>query len=187
MMRLDAHRLERWREQAMRTILRAGWAGAVGVALLAFALAFGWSAGEQQAVRRDELAAERAMLMKVAAAPAATRITDRARLETFYKGFEPASQLAMLLGDVHHAADRFGLLPERGDYRSAVVSGTPLVRINATLPVSGRFDALYAWLADVSRHHAGVGVEQLSIKRTSARSDEVQADVRLALFVRGGE
>jgi len=187
MMMFDTARRHRFREQAVRSLQRAGWAGALGMALLAFALAFGLSTGEQQAVQAEALAAERAMLMKVAATPAAARESDRARLDHFYARFAPAAELSELLADVHRAADRFGLLPARGDYRSALVAGTPLVRINATLPVNGRFDALYAWLAEVSRRHPGVGVEQMSIKRESARDDAVSADVRLAVFVRSGE
>ncbi len=184
---LDTAQAHRWREQILRAILRSGWAGALGVALLAFALGFGLSTGEQQAAQAEALAAERTMLLKVAAAPADAPMTDRARLDAFYARFAPGSTLAALLLDIHRAADRVGLLPERGDYRSAAVAGTPLVRINASLPVAGRFDALYAWLGQIAREHPDVGVEQISIKRESARSDRIVADVRLAVFVRGGE
>ncbi|QID16200.1 hypothetical protein G3580_00305 [Nitrogeniibacter mangrovi] len=127
------------------------------------------------------------MLLKVAAAPAQARQSDRGRLDAFYARFTPGARLAELLADIHLSADRHGLLPERGDYRSAVVSGTPLVRINATLPVDGRFDALYAWLGEVMGRHPGVGIEQLAIKRESPRDTRMQAEVRLAVYVRGGQ
>lgn len=186
MMPIDAARLERWRERLMRAVMRAGWAGAVGLALLAFALAFGLSAGGEQAARAEALAAERASLLKVAAAPVAPVLSDRGQLAAFYARFAPASELSAVLAQIHTAAADHGLLPERGDYRSALVSGTPLVRVTATLPMQGRFDDLYAWLGQVLAEQPGAAVEQLSIKRERAADGQVSADVRLSVFVRGG-
>ena len=179
--------VDRLRERMLRAIVRSGWAGALGVALLAFALAFGLSAQHQQDARFDSLAAERTRLLKVAAAPLTPHLTDRARLANFYARFAPASDLSNVLAGIHVSADEFGLLPERGDYRSALVSGTPLVRITASLPMSGRFEDVHAWLATVMRADAGTSIDQLSIKRESPGTDFVLADVRLSVFVRGGE
>lgn len=179
--------LDRLRERLLRAIVRSGWAGAVGIALLAFALAFGVSSARDQGARFEALAAERARLLKVAATPLKPQLNDRARLANFYAGFAPASQLSGVLAEIHIAADDLGLLPERGDYRSGLVSGTPLVRITAALPMSGRFEELYAWLAAVVRANAGTSIDQLSIKRESPGTDFVLADVRLSVFVRGGE
>ena len=179
--------LDRLRERVLRAIVRSGWAGALGVALLAFALAFGLSAQHQQDARFESLAAERAQLLKVAGAPLTPQLTDRARLANFYARFSPASSLSAVLAAIHVSADDFGLLPERGDYRSALVSGTPLVRITASLPMNGRFDDVHAWLAAVMSANAGTSIDQLSIKRESPGADIVLADVRLSVFVRGGE
>ena len=182
----DTARLDRLRERMMRAVMRAGWAGAVGVALLAFALAFGVSAGGDQAAQAEALAAERARLLKVAAAPAVPVLSDRGKLSVFYERFAPASELSVVLGRIHTAAADHGLLPERGDYRSALVSGTPLVRVTASLPMQGSFDDLYAWLGQVLAEQPGAAVEQLSIKRERATAGQIRADVRLSVFVRGG-
>ena len=179
--------LDRLHERLLRAIVRSGWAGAGGLALLAFALAFGVSAAREQDARFESLAAERARLLKVAGTPLKPQLTDRARLANFYAGFAPASALSDVLADIHVAADDLGLLPERGDYRSGLVSGTPLVRITASLPISGRFEELHAWLAAVMRANAGTSIDQLSIKRESPGVDFVLADVRLSVYVRGGE
>jgi hypothetical protein len=187
MSRLSRAHLERLRERALRSLMRSGWAGAVGVALLAFALAFGLSSAELRAQRAEALAAERAMLLKVAAAPAQAPLSPRGQLEAFYDGFPPGARLSEALAAIHLSAQRAGLLPERGDYRAALVAGTPLVRITATLPVAGRFDTLYGWLGEVVRGNPGVGIEQLSIKRDAPHDVRVQADVRLNVYVRGGQ
>lgn len=184
--RIDPIWLDRRREQFMRAVMRAGWAGAVGVALLAFALAFGLSAGGDQAARGEALAKERAMLLKVAAAPAAPALSPRDQLAAFYARFAPASELSAVLAHIHAAAADHGLLPERGDYRSALVTGTPLVRVTASLPMQGDFDAVYAWLAQVLAEQPGTALEQLSIKRERADAGQISADVRLSVFVRGG-
>ena len=180
-------RLERFQMLTVRAVRRAGWAGAVGLGLLAFALAFSLSVDQLQSKHEAELVAERAMLLKVAAAPAGAQTSDRARLAGFYARFAPASELSGVLAGIHLAADRHGLLPERADYRSALVSGTPLVRITATLPMQGRFEALYAWLGEIVRDHPGVAIDQLSLQREREQDARIDADVRLSVLVRGGE
>jgi len=179
--------LDEVRERTVRAVRRAGWPGALGMGLIAFSLAFSLSAGELQDQREAALVAERDTLMKVAASPMGGRDSDRARLTAFYARFAKASELSRVLADVHLAAQRRGLLPARADYRSATVAGTPLVRINATLPIEGRFDALYAWLAEVMREHPGVSIDQMSLKRETAQATSISADVRLSVLVRGGE
>ncbi|TVO60457.1 hypothetical protein [Denitromonas ohlonensis] len=183
---ITSPRLDRLRERTLRAVMRAGWAGAVGVALLAFALAFGLSTGSEQAAQAESLAAERAALLKVADVSVQPVLSDRDRLAAFYTRFAPASELSSVLAKMHVAAAEHGLLPERGDYRSALVSGTPLVRVTATLPMRGSFDDLYAWLGQVLAEQPGAAVEQLSIKREQATAGQVSADVRVSVFVRGG-
>jgi len=187
MMRLPQWPMDEIRERSIRAIRRSGWPGVVGIGLIAFALAFSYSAAQIQDAREAGLVAERTDLMKVAAAPVGSRSSDRARLNDFYARFAKASELASVLADVHLSAQRRGLLPQRADYRSAVVTGTPLVRISATLPIEGGFDALYAWLGEVMRDHPGVAIDQMSLKRESGRSTTISADVRLSVLVRGGE
>ncbi|WP_230971206.1 hypothetical protein [Nitrogeniibacter aestuarii] len=187
MIRLSRLPMDELRERTIRAIRRAGWPGAVGLGLIAFSLAFSYSAAELQDKREAELVTERTKLMKVAASPVGGSNTNRARLTAFYDRFAMASELSNVLADIHLAAQRRGLLPERADYRSAVVTGTPLVRINATLPIEGRFDALYAWLGEVMRDHPGVVIDQMSLKRESAQASTLSADVRLSVLVRGGE
>jgi len=175
------------RERTVRAVRRSGWPGALGLGLIAFGLAFSLSAGELQDQREAGLVAERARLMKVAASPVGGRGSDRARLDAFYGRFAKASELSVVLADVHLAAQRRGLLPQRADYRSGTVAGTPLVRINATLPIEGRFDALYAWLGEILRDHPGVSIDQMSLKRETPADNNISADVRLSILVRGGE
>ena len=187
MKRLNAVPMDALRERTIRAVRRSGWPGAVGLGLIAFALAFSISATELQDAREAELVAERGRLMTVAASPVGGRNSDRARLDDFYARFAKGSELSAVLADIHLAAQRRGLLPVRADYRSAVVTGTPLVRISATLPIEGRFEALYAWLGEVTRDHPGVSIDQMSLKRETTQATTLSADVRLSVLVRGGE
>jgi len=179
--------VEAIRARVIHAVRRSGWPGVVGLGLIAFSLAFSYSSAELQNQREADLVAERTKLMKVAASPAGARNTDRARLDAFFGRFAKASELSGVLADIHLSAQRRGLLPERADYRSAVVTGTPLVRINATLPMEGQFEALYAWLGEVVRTQPGVAIDQMSLKRETPQSTRISADVRLSVLVRGGE
>lgn len=187
MKRFAALPMDDIRERVIRAIRAAGWPAVVGLGLIAFSLAFSYSAGEIQDAREAALVAERALLMKVAASPTGGGDSARARLGAFYERFAPASELSSVLAGIHLSAQRRGLLPERADYRSAVVTGTPLVRIGATLPMAGRFETLYAWLGEVMQEHPGVSIDQMSLKRETAQATTISADVRLSVMVRGGE
>jgi Tfp pilus assembly protein PilO len=173
------------RASLLRSVHRAGWAGAVGAGLLAFALAFGYTVAAEQGTRRQQLAAERTRLLQAAAAPVADQRSERERLEAFYARFPSAADLPARLQELHRLAEAHGVVLARADYRSSREAGTRLQRVSLSLPLSGAFEPVYQWLAEVLATMPEVAVEGLSLKREGTDAGEVDIELHLALFVRG--
>lgn len=184
-MRAPTETLVGLRSALLRGLYRAGWAGAVGAGLLAFAVAFGYTVSADQAGRRQDLAAERARLLKAAADPAQDQRSDRERLAAFYARFPTAAELPARLQELHRLADAHGVVLARADYRSSRDAGTALQRVSLSLPLSGPFEPVYAWLGEVLATMPEVAVEGLALKRESTEAGTVDIDLRLVLFLRG--
>jgi hypothetical protein len=169
----------------LRALRRAGWAGALGAGLLAFALAFGYAVAADQDRRRDELAAARARLLKAASEPAADPRSGGERLAAFYARFPAEAALPARLQELHRLAEAHGVVLARADYRTSREPGTGLHRVSLSLPVSGAFEPVYQWLAAVLGSMPEVALESLSVKREGTDDAEVEVELRLAIFVRG--
>lgn len=173
------------RAALLRGLHRAGWAGALGAGLLAFGLAFGYSAAADQARRQEQLAAERSRLLKAASGPAAERRPEAERLAAFYARFPAMTDLPARLQELHRLADAHGVRLERADYRASREPGTGLSRVNLALPASGAFAPVYEWLAEVLASMPEVALESLSLKREDTAAGEVEVELHLTLFLRG--
>lgn len=174
------------RARLLRSLQRAGWAGALGAGLLAFALAFGYTVAEDQSRRQSELAAERARLLKAASGPAADQRSEAERLAAFYARFPAETALPARLRELHRLAADHGVALARADYRISRESGTGLQRVTLSLPVSGAFEPVYGWLAEVLATMPEVALDSLSVKREETTDGELEVELRLVLFVRGG-
>ena len=172
------------RERLGRIVLRAGWAGGVGVALLVVAAVFSQVTDTATEERRAALASERARLLRgeVRREP---EVNERERLKAFYQRFPVATDLPEVLRRLHEHATARGVSLQRTDYRSSAEAGTPLLQVTLTIPVNGEFANLYGWLAEVLREMPEVALETLNVKRPAANSTVVEAEVRLQLYLRG--
>jgi len=82
------------------------------------------------------------------------------------------------------AAQRAGLGLERADYAAAAPGPGGVWRIDATLPLTGSYGALRAFVADVLNTLPHAALESLQIERANAQTAQLQATARLALFYR---
>ncbi|CAI06779.1 GspMb/PilO family protein [Aromatoleum aromaticum] len=174
----------RIQEAVLRAILHAGWAGAFGASLLAFALAFGFSGDAEIGAQRDTLAEERARLLRPARPAAGATSDPRSRIDRYYAVFPVRAALPARLDRLHAVAEAQGIEIESAAYDTADVPDTPLERISLTLPVRGDFTRVYAWLAEALREIPELTLEALSVKRAAADSTEVEGEARFVLFVR---
>ncbi|KON80966.1 hypothetical protein PA01_04415 [Azoarcus sp. PA01] len=174
----------RLQEAVLRAILHAGWPGALGASLLAFALAFGLSGDAEIGAQRDALAEERARLLRPARLVAGATSDPRGRLDRYYAAFPVRAALPARLDRLHAMAETHGIGIDGASYDIADVSDAPLQRISLALPVRGDFTRVYAWLADALRELPELALESLSVKRAATDSTEVEGEARFVLFVR---
>jgi hypothetical protein len=172
----------RLQEALLRSFRAAGWAGVLGIALLGFALSFDLSGNRALADEADALQRQTHALRRAKPAPLAE--SERARLERFYAGFPPADELPDILVRLSGYALARGVHLDKADYRSAAESGTPLEKVSLELPARGTYPVLRAWLSDVLDEMPEVAVAGLSLKRQGIASGEVEAQLRLVIYLR---
>jgi Type II secretion system (T2SS), protein M subtype b len=171
----------RLRESVRRTLRRAGRAGWTGLALLVAAAVLAVADNALITQQRAELAIERAQLVSIADVASTT---GSAPLLGFFAGFPPSQNLPRILSRIYEFSDSHGLNVERTEYRRVDEAGVPLVRVSLQLPVQGDFSALYAWLNEMLSVMPELGLESLIVRREDSGSEQVNAEVRLVVFVR---
>lgn len=173
------------RADAQRILRSAGWAGVLGVALMVFALAFDASGNRPLADETDTLDRQTRSLLRQQRHTAPPPPTERERLDAYYAAFPAADGLPDLLVRIHGYALARGLTADKADYRSTPVAGTPLEQVALELPLHGRYAELRLWLGDLLAELPGVAVDGLLLKRANIGAEELDARVRLVIFLRG--
>lgn len=162
---------------------RLGTAGVLGIGVLLACAGFWFSALEPM---ERELAAQRTALERLRArSPYQPVAADRRaeELERFQSLFPAAARLTDELERVHKLARRAGLDPARGEYRLEK-RGAALWPYRVTLPVRGRYSQLRDFVAALLEEMPTASIDALRLERKQARDAELEAQVRLTLYVR---
>jgi hypothetical protein len=167
-----------------RALRRAGWAGALGLALLLLAMLLDVGGSAALESRREALAAERARLQQAGRAVGGAAAATGGRAAPLVMAFPAAAELPQLLTRLHAMGEEWGLALSRSEYRSAPEPGTALTRVSLQLPVRGEFGAIYSWLDEVLAAMPAVGLEALSVRRGDSELVPLEAELRLVIYVR---
>jgi len=159
---------------------RLGIGGLTGLGLLAAALllqAFQVESLQQTIhAQHARLAALRQAAVRREAAPAPLPLNPLATL--------PATgEASRLIGEVERLARANGLTLPRGQYSVSTLTGTSLQRWQLVLPVTGSYPALHAFIATVLERLPNLTLDELKLKRDRIESTQLQAELRLGLFV----
>lgn len=159
---------------------RLGLTGIAGLALLVVALllhvfAIGPTneAIAAQQARLDEL---RRIALARAAAPVAQTAEPMLLLP-------PAGVASQQIGELERLAKAHDLELPRGQYNVAPVVGASLARWQLVLPVEGPYPALHAFLAAALERMPNLALDELKLKRERIESTELQAELRLSLYL----
>ena len=71
----------------------------------------------------------------------------------------------------------------RGQYSVSPLAGTTLARWQLVLPVEAPYPALHAFLAAALERLPNLTLDELKLKRERIEASELQAELRLSLFV----
>lgn len=128
-------------------------------------------------VARDRAAADR-LHRRVEAVEVNTADTAR-----FYKGLGARNELLAVLEELQRTPRELGLRVGHRSYQPDAVKGLPLTRYAITMPVTGSYRQLTAFLDRMERSPHFMTVDAVSLRKRAA-SGEADLDVTLSAYVR---
>ena len=159
---------------------RLGATGLVGLGLLAAALLLQLvqveSVQREAAAQHEKLAALRLAAAARDTAPAPAPLNPLAMLP-------PTGEASQRIGELEQLAHAYGLELPRGQYSVTPLAGTTLARWQLVLPFEAPYPALHAFLAAALERQPNLTLDELKLKRDRIESAELQAELRLSLFV----
>ncbi len=109
--------------------------------------------------------------------------TSEDRLAAFYSHLERSEDAIDWLAKLHGIAKAQGLYSSAGDYRLEE-SKHRLERYRITLPLSGTYSQIRAFLVIALAECPVLAIDQVSFRRRAASEPRVDADVALTLYLR---
>ncbi|MFD2366051.1 hypothetical protein [Pseudoduganella sp. GCM10020061] len=168
--------------------LRAAGPVGIGAALVlaASAAALGWILPERAARAQQH----RAVLAQAAAAPAPVLVQaaapQTAAIEAFYKALGERRYAEQQVRTLFGLADKAGLVLARGEYRAAYDRNARVYAYQVTLPVRGPYKAVWGFAMSSLATIPFASLDEISFKRESVGDPDVDARLRLTLYLNGG-
>ena len=170
------------------TLRKLGTGGVIGVALLAFSLSLGLStllpSWQERDRRRASAAASEENQSKAAARASLQDDTPAGRLKAFYAIFPLQAGAPEMLSRVYAAAEEKNLQLSRGEYAFSTDPQTGLAVYRMTLPVSGGYTQIREFLAAALKAVPTLALDELSFERPKISDTQVQARIRLTLYLK---
>ena len=173
--------LTRWRARLWRPLLWLLAANAVAALVYTLPRTLQQrSLAEQATTLKSDVAREQRQLQRLKERAEATLANAR-DLESFYKDvLKDRAQLVSVLKDLDRQAPSRGNRTTRpGDLKGAAVS-----RFVVTMPLSGSYEQLVAFLRNMERSPHFVTVDRIAL---SERDQAGELDVELSIYLRAGE
>jgi hypothetical protein len=167
----------------LRRLLDAlGPAGIAGIGIALFCVAFYFNALAPAATeleRRTMAAGKRVPVVEP------SRDDPAAELERFYSRFPPIERLPSELDALYAHAKVARVQLRQGEYRMAPAGG-PLTAYHVTLPVRGSYPQLRQFVGRVLQDMPTTSLDALRFERKKAADAQLEAQVRLTIYLRKG-
>lgn len=163
--------------------LRLGAPGLLGLALLLAAVAAHY--GLSRPLSQDAaMLGERAD--RLASQPPQAGRTQAQAEPAFVAALPAAQQDARILAGLFAAAEAAGLVLDQGNYRLTVDRQAGLQRQQITLPVTGAYPALRAFMAEALARYPSLGLDGIHLTRDNVNAAQLKATLRFTLYLREG-
>ena len=164
-----------------------GWPGAIGGAGLGLCMALYFSA-VQPAQQRLDAARLSASSLHERIARAGQALHDSARpldeqLAGFYQGFPSEHEATEWVGKIAAIAQRDGLILQQAEYKVDRDKIGKLTRFQMSLPLTGEYPKIRSFLSDLRAEIPIVSLEQVQFERQKVGDQQVEAKVRLVIFL----
>lgn len=167
---------------------RLGRPGVIGIALLASSLGLAastlWPSWQELHGVRAKAAAARENLRTAATRAPLPDESAAAQLRAFYALFPPHTEASESLSHMVAAARESRLELSRGEYAIVTDRQTGLVLYRMTLPVRGGYTQVREFVAASLKAVPALALDEVIFERPSVSETQVQARVRLTLYLR---
>lgn len=170
---------------------RLGWAAHIGLALSMFALVFQFAVNAPLQARVQQLQQEAAAAKNNAENAAHTRKRSEirpvsARLNEFYQYFPDTQSMPDLLGIIYATAAEQGIQLPQGEYKLVTGKAGKLAGYQISLPVRGSYAQVRMFVIQVLNDVPAASLDELSFTREAIGNADVEAKIRLTLYLRAG-
>ena len=162
-----------------------GTVGAMAVALLCGAVIFLLAVLKPLEARNDQLEKRLAQSLRQNSSSASTprrAAGPAAKLAAFYHFFETEEQTIDWLAKLHALGAAAGVEVRSADYRMDR-TGTRLERYEITMPITGNYAQIRAFLENALVEIPVLSLDQVSFRRQRTTDPLVQAEVRVTLHL----
>jgi hypothetical protein len=157
-----------------------GASGMAALALLALGLLFLVFFVRPLESRNEDLAAR--IAGNAPSGLSSQRDAAAAQLDEFYAFFARKETATDSLATLYSIAKAVGVEVRSAEYRMRD-TGTRVARYELTLPLSGSYSQVRAFVANSLQEMPTLSLDQISLRRERANDSRVQADVRLSLYL----
>lgn len=177
----------RLRWLSRRWLRAAGWPGVLALAVLAALPVFYLSAIHPLQAHLNEVRHSVARQLKdeVIAGKGSEvgRQGPAEQLVEYYRFFPPARSAPQWLEKLVALAESRGLTLNQGEYQAAPDKVGRLVRFQMTLPLKGGYPQIRRFLAAMPEELPVVALEKVQFERQNVADPEVEASLRLVLYL----
>jgi hypothetical protein len=165
-----------------------GWPIGLAVALLVGAATFYGTVTAPMQDRILQLQAQRAEqqrhIVKARREQAKPVLTPEQRLDRFYRSFPDKYLATVWLDKIYQVADKQKLSLAKGEYKILPEQSGQLLRYEISLPVSGPYIQLRAFMLGVLQDIPSASLQDVRLKRESIAKDNVDATIRFIVYLR---
>lgn len=104
-------------------------------------------------------------------------------LSSFYSYFPRADSAPLWLGKIYDAAAQSGITLTSGEYEFQRTDGTRLGRYRISLPAHGSYEQIRRFIATVLHEVPAASLDDISLRREDIASPDVEARLRLTLYM----
>ena len=168
-----------------RGVVSLGWQGVMGLLLLAFAAGLYVNGIVPARVEAAQLSSERDSLAERVRVrgPQSSHPTVQGQLSEFYRFFPPIESVPDTLGRIQAAAQRHGLILDKGEYRMEGEQGFAVRRYQVTLPVAGTYAQVRSFVNNVLDEIPYSAVDELILNRKNIAHQNLEVRVRFSVFL----
>ncbi|HXU94306.1 MAG TPA: GspMb/PilO family protein [Gallionella sp.] len=165
-----------------------GWPGVLALGLLVVLPAFYFSAIRPLQVHVDEVRRDVARQLKeesLAGKPDRGRQhnSTEEQLAEYYRFFPPVRSAPQWLEKLVALAESRGLSLDQGEYLATPDKASKLMRFQMTLPLKGEYPQIRKFLAALPAELPSVSLEKVQFERQTIADPEVEARIRLVLYL----